>query len=379
MSKLYKRGETFYLRYRVNGRFKWKSLRTKNRREAEQRRKTFGALTETPSILDDPKLPSIKELATAYLEHADNHYVRADGTPTQSIHKIRSTLNMLCDLHGDTPTTDFGPRKLKQVRNAWVTRGLARGTVNNYTDELRRMFKWAVSEELLPVTIYQALITVPSLRAGERGVTETRPVKPPPDKAVNAVRKIVPPQIRALIDLQLTTAARPGELCGLRPCDIDTSEDLWFADLHHHKTKHHGHDRIIYFGPKAQKILHPFLKGRKRTAPLFSPQEAEAHRYAQCPTHRRPGQIPNPRKTHRSLGDAYTAHAYSKAIARACKDAGVAHWSPNQLRHAAATKVRKKHGIEAAQVILGHSSITPTEIYAEKNQALARKIASEMG
>lgn len=379
MSKLYKRGETYYVRYKANGKLVWKSLRTKNRREAEQRRKTFQALTETPSILDDQSAPSIQELVSAYLEHADSYYVRADGTPTQSIHKIRSTLDMLCDLHGDTPTTDFGPRKLKQVRNEWVARGLARRTVNNYTDELRRMFKWAVSEELIPVTVYQALITVPSLRAGERGVAETKPVKPPPTKAVNAVRKIVPPQICALIDLQLATAARPGELCGLRPCDIDTSEDLWFADLHHHKTKHHGHDRIIYFGPRAQRVLEPFLNGRKKTAPLFSPQEAEAHRYAQRPTHRRAGQRPNPRKTRRGLGDHYTAHAYTKAIARACKHANVDHWSPNQLRHAAATKVRKKHGIEAAQVILGHSSITPTEIYAEKNQALAMRIALESG
>lgn len=379
MSKLYKRGETFYLRYRLNGRFKWKSLRTRNRREAEQRRKTFEALTETPSILDEPKLPSIKELAAAYLDHAENYYVRADGTPTQSVHKIRSTLNMLCELHGDTPTTDFGPRYLKQVRKAWITRGLARHTVNDYTDELRRMFKWAVSEEFIPVTIYQTLLTVRGLRAGEQGVTETKPIKPPTDKAINAVRQIIPPPIRALIDLQLTTAARPGELCRLRPCDIDTSEDLWFANLLHHKTKHHGHDRIIYFGPKAQKILNPFLKDRKRTTPLFSPREAEAHRHAQSPTHRRPGQEPTPIKTSRSLGDHYTVNAYSKAIARACKDANVAHWSPNQLRHAAATRVRKKHGIEAAQVILGHSSISPTEIYAERNQALARKIALDIG
>ena len=31
-------------------------------------------------------------------------------------------------------------------------------------------------------------------------------------------------------------------------------------------------------------------------------------------------------------------------------------WSPNQLRHTAATEIRSKFGLEAAQVILGHSS-----------------------
>ena len=47
-------------------------------------------------------------------------------------------------------------------------------------------------------------------------------------------------------------------------------------------------------------------------------------------------------------------------------------WHPNQLRHSFATTVRATEGPEAAQVLLGHSHINTTEIYAEKNAALGK-------
>lgn len=52
---------------------------------------------------------------------------------------------------------------------------------------------------------------------------------------------------------------------------------------------------------------------------------------------------------------------------------------PNQLRHGYATKVRREHGLEAAQVLLGHSKADLTQIYAERNEALAVGIAAKIG
>jgi len=42
-------------------------------------------------------------------------------------------------------------------------------------------------------------------------------------------------------------------------------------------------------------------------------------------------------------------------------------WHPNQLRHTFATRVRKQHGLEAAQVLLGHARADVTQVYAERN------------
>ena len=59
--------------------------------------------------------------------------------------------------------------------------------------------------------------------------------------------------------------------------------------------------------------------------------------------------------------------------------AGVEAWTPQQLRHTRATQIRKKYGIEAAQIILGHSKADTTEIYAERDLARARRIMGEIG
>jgi integrase len=75
----------------------------------------------------------------------------------------------------------------------------------------------------------------------------------------------------------------------------------------------------------------------------------------------------------------YSVHSYARAITRAAEKAGVAHWAPNQLRHSAATDIRRQFGIEAAQVILGHAQLGVTQVYAEKDRALAIQVAQAVG
>lgn len=41
--------------------------------------------------------------------------------------------------------------------------------------------------------------------------------------------------------------------------------------------------------------------------------------------------------------------------------------------------MRHRYGLEAAQVALGHERADVTQVYAEKNLALAVKVAAEMG
>ena len=54
-------------------------------------------------------------------------------------------------------------------------------------------------------------------------------------------------------------------------------------------------------------------------------------------------------------------------------------WSPNQLRHTAATEIRREFGLEGAQVALGHASADVTQIYAERDHELARQVAAKLG
>lgn len=82
--------------------------------------------------------------------------------------------------------------------------------------------------------------------------------------------------------------------------------------------------------------------------------------------------------------ERYDVPSYRRAIEYAiqrARKAGiqVTHWHPNQLRHARATELRKQHGLEAAQVILGHAKADVTQIYAEKKVALGKEIAKQSG
>ena len=55
------------------------------------------------------------------------------------------------------------------------------------------------------------------------------------------------------------TGCRPAEVCLVRPCDVDTSGDVWIYRPELHKTEHHGRERIICIGPKGQDVLRPYL------------------------------------------------------------------------------------------------------------------------
>ena len=57
----------------------------------------------------------------------------------------------------------------------------------------------------------------------------------------------------------------------------------------------------------------------------------------------------------------------------------MSHWAPNQLRHSKATEVRRRFGLEAAQVSLGHAKADVTQVYAERDARLAMEVAKKIG
>jgi integrase len=81
----------------------------------------------------------------------------------------------------------------------------------------------------------------------------------------------------------------------------------------------------------------------------------------------------------RAPGEKYTVASYGYAIRRACAKHKIEPWGPNQLRHSFATTVRKEYGLVAAQVLLGHSKADVTQVYAERNEELARPGRGQFG
>lgn len=114
---------------------------------------------------------TVTELVAAYWRFADGYYVKG-GQPTSEVHNIRLALRPLKDLYCHTPARDFGPLALKAVRDSLIGSGLLRSEINKRVGRIVRCFKWAVSEELVPPEVLQALKAVSGLRKGRSGAPE---------------------------------------------------------------------------------------------------------------------------------------------------------------------------------------------------------------
>jgi len=365
----------------------------------------------------DPDL-TVVELIEGYWQHAQNYYQR-DGKPTDEVAKIRATLRPLRELYGTTIAASFGPTALKAVRQRFIDRGHTRRHVNQCVGVIRRVFRWGVENELVPATVFHGLQAVVGLKYGRTPAREPDGVKPVPDATVDATLPSFTPTLRAMVELQRHTGMRPGELVIMRSCDIDTSGKVWVYTPLRHKTQYRGRARQVFMGPKAQALLKPWLR-RELEAYIFSPKQSETERrermHAERVTPSSCGNNPGTNRVKapkRQPGDRYSTHGYGNAIAYACdrafpppaqlaKRKDETHkewlarltkeekkrlrqwrrdhsWSPNQLRHTYATNVRREHGLEAAQVLLGHAACDVTQIYAERDAAKAAAVALKIG
>src|SRR5262249_53674712 len=132
--------------------------------------------------------PTVSELMLAFWDYVEQHYRHPDGTPTSEVKNFRDALRPLRHAYGKTKAREFGPLALKAVRemmiHGWVDPdygprpGLARGVINRRIGRIRRMFKWAVENELVPRDVLFGLQAVTGLQRGRSAAKETAPVGP---------------------------------------------------------------------------------------------------------------------------------------------------------------------------------------------------------
>jgi integrase len=265
-----------------------------------------------------------------------------------------------------------------------VKSGLSRGVVNARVNRVRRVFKWAASFELVPAAVHEALRTVAGLQRGRSEAPEGEGVKPVPAEYVTATLPFLPAPVRAMAELQLLTGMRAGEAMLMRAIDLTMIGAVWAYRPARHKNRHRGLERVIFLGPQGQEIIKPFLTTNLE-AYLFSPrayvEAMHARRAALRATKRTPSELNRRRKAKpkRTPGERYTRRSYRVAVVRACQKAGVPPWSPLQLRHTAATRIRAQFGLEAAKAILGHTRVETSQIYAERDMTRAEEIMREIG
>ncbi len=338
---------------------------------------TATPIVEPPANDRDPATLTIAEMLAAWRIYAGKHYP-AKGEFTM----VEAAIRPLEAYYGGELVADFGPKKLKAVQELMVKgyqvngkqyRGASRRHVNAQTMRIKRVFKWAVSDELAPAGLAHSLSSVAGLKYGRTIAPELAPIGPVDEAVVEATLPHLSAIMAAMVKLQLLTGMRPGEARKVRPCDVDRSGDVWKYRPRKHKTEHWGKTRVIFIGPRAQEVLLPYLD-RDPESFYFSARESRLWWFAKRRLERKsavqPSQLDRSKdKPQRAPGKGFSRIGYSQAIARACKTHDIPHWHPNQLRHTAATKVRAQFGLEAAQAILGHSRADVTQVYAERDSA----------
>lgn len=361
---------------------------------------------------------TVAELAARWWEWIDRErrYLHPDGRPTSERAEHRTALKALRRLFGHVRATDFTLDQLEEFRaslisGSWLTageraerlrwgRGLvcSRSVAERRTRRVLAVFRWAKKRYKGLRPTYADLCEIDPLPRDMPGVKETEEVEPVPETALAATLPHLNHVVRALVELQLLTGARPGELVGLRPCDIDrtgtipigrgetldTGGRVWTVRLGWHKTRRRGGQRVLLLGPQAQAVLAPLLLSRALDQPLFSPAEAMARRREVRRAARRSRVQPSQRDRRRPgkarcYGASYDVRGYAHAIRWACKRHGLAHWHPHQLRHNAASRLVEQFGWAVAQTILGHRTLAATRVYGRDPWKAAAEAMAQAG
>lgn len=296
-----------------------------------------------------PPVPPALTINDLFVRFATKEFPRYSGSEVWS---FKSAMRVCRQMFGETPIADFGPLRFQMMRDAMAAgdpetgrAAWCRKTANRQAKRIRQIFRWGVSQELVPVEVVHRLDTVRALAIGETTAVDYAPRQAVPESDIAAVRAVLRPHYRDLLDLMLMTGARPGELLKLTGAMIERRADgVWLAELHQHKTARKGKRRFLAFNLSAQAILLRHLKGD-------------------------PDALIFPRRR-----DNLTA-----AIARACKRAGVTPFCAHQLRHTTAARLVDEVGLEAAQAVLGHSEVAMTLHYSRSAERQAVEGVKRLG
>ena len=235
-----------------------------------------------------------------------------------------------------------------------------------------------------------------------------------PEQFVDVIQPHVSRTIWAIVELLRYSGMRPTEGFIMRG-HRSTTGPTW---LYRPSTTRPstGRERVVALGPRCQDILKPFLT-LNTNAFLFSPQTAMDERRKELRARRKTKVQPSQQaRTGTQTASGPGVHRYTRwswegdrPRVRAGRPAArktaektkagwldarsrwtcrtrchrperlIPRWGPNRLRHSFATLARREFGIEGAGATLGHSKLSVTELYAEKDLALAHRVAAAIG
>jgi integrase len=333
---------------------------------------------------------TVEELAYAFLDHA-----KATLTSAGYTHYRITVVDFLAKLYGDVPVDNFTPKCLKTVRHELIlSERLCRRMVNEYTRNVVTIFTWGVGEEYVNPNTALALKALKSLPKGYVGTFDNPEREEVQEDVVRRTLPFMPPTVRAMVQVQWLTGMRPSEVFNMKVGEINRNyaPDLWGYTPAHHKTEEHIGKKPIPLGKPEQELLAPYLEGKSNEAAVFSPATAMQERKAEWRACRKTKITPSQKA--RGVTSAakpcryntfYNKDSYRQAVEYAIIAANktlpegekIPHWFPYQLRHATATDIELKVGLDEAQAQLGHKTANMTRRYSKAQLKIREKLARE--
>ena len=255
---------------------------------------------------------------------------KLEGRSDNTLHYYRSTLAKLLSSF-DKPLQNVTTNDVREWLLLYKETGVSNTTVNNVRRIFSSFFGWLEAEEY---------ILRDPMRRIHRVKEEYQIKKPFSEWEIERLRVHLKDSVRdrAMFELLLSTGMRLTELRGLNQGDVDFSEREIIVFGKGAK------QRIVYFDERTSLFLNKYLESRDDDNPaLFAT-------------------INNP---HERLGKA----GIGTTVREWGRNTNIENVHPHRFRRTMATRaLRAGMPIEQIQVILGHSSIETTRIYAKVNQ-----------
>lgn len=292
-----------------------------------------------------------------------DHWIEV-GLPARSrvqspntVHNYRWALGLARPTIGSKPLRALRPEDIERMLARLadgtapnVTRPMARNSVSRVRSALVTALHWAVRRELVLRNVAEIAEMPPNARPPKIGRSLTEP------DARLLLATAGPNRLGALITVGLMLGLRPGELCGLRWIDVDLEQRVLTVNQARKRETH---------GPKGQRaeVLSfgdPKTRKSRRTLDLPAPavealrhhsRRQAAERLKAGPSWQDHGLV-----FATSVGTPISPSNLRRDVSAITTEAGLGHWSPNELRHSAGSLLSAA-GVPLEQIadLFGHT------------------------
>ena len=239
---------------------------------------------------------SIDELIIQYLESIRDRY-----EPTNSFTDYKKAGELLGRLYGKMSVTFFTIPHFQTLIREMLSAGLAKRTINQRIDAIKKMFQYALDYELITAEHFFKIKSVPRIRRDDIRVKPERVVPPVEVDVVNRTQPFFSPMIADMVTIQLHSGMRAGEVCRMNWNEIDRTGTVWMYRPEKHKTANKGTKRGIPLGPACQSVLEQYESSATTGGFVFNPQDIE----------RRASAVRKPRTTNHKT--CYDTDRYTRA------------------------------------------------------------------